>query len=343
MKWVETKPHAALFLPKHLTRVVEPEEGAFLKAWENPMTGKVLVRKLLSGIDSKQHEQSFDPNRTTILGGMCLVNTLEMKLIYNREIVFGSSFEFEEWYANWYPRIDQVHDAVGIPPRTCKKIIYVSEDSFFAKRLASYTGLDRTEIQDILHRVHEKQGHPVLERYLKALGYTGDLVCVYTSDIEKELEIALRMWERILGHTFRTCDRDFAKVELMYTGFWLDILGIKGSAVIYEAASKLVLRGWVKLDPWFEKYPYGSQTNRDLGIMGYLPFLTTQGDGSKLHFNQVPNFSNHKTFVIAEEEILWYIVNLLFTKDTVMKHGPQSLEKEKAVGMIKNDLSQYFL
>lgn len=340
MRWALSQPQMSPFLPSQLSRVSFPEESEFPKFWRSPMMHKVLIQKIVSNVD--QH--FLDPNLTTILGGMCLINTVEMKRIYNREIVFTSESDFEKWYANWYPRIDQIHDAVGVPPKMCRKIIYVSEDSFFAGRLASYTGLDKLKIQKILHKVHQEQGHPVLARYFKAFGYTGELTCVYTSDLEEKLETALRMWERILDHTFRTCDRDFAKVELMYTGFWLDILGIKDSAVIYEAASKMILRGWVKLDSWFKKYPYGSEINHNLGVVGYIPFLTTKGDGSKLAFDEVPNFSNHKTFIIADEDISWYVANLLFVKETVIEDGPLplSLSKKQTTETIRKYLSQYF-
>lgn len=339
LAWVTTQPQTASFLPKELSRVVDPEGRPFSKHWESPTAGKVLIKRISPETNPERY---FDPNYTTILGGMCLINTVEMKRIYNREITFANEDEFEKWYTGWYPRIDQIHDAVGIPPRLCKKIVYVAEDSFFAGRLASYTGLNRIKIGVILRRAHEMQGHPVLSRYLKTLGYSGELTCVFTSNIEDRLEIALKMWERTLNITFRTCDRDFAKVEFMYTGFWLDLLGINNVGVIYEAASKMKLRGWVRLDPWFQKNPYGSALNKNLGAIGYVPFLTTAGDGSKLAYDQVPNFSNHQSFEIANVDMPWYIVNLLFTKKTVAQNGPLSLDPEKALHMIRQDLLQYY-
>lgn len=343
MKWACCQPQMSPFLPDQLLRVFNPEAQDLPKVWGGLMTNKVLVKKITSVVDQTKSPIPIDPNKTTVLGGMCLVNTVEMKEIYSSKITFGSESDFERWYASWYPRIDQIHDAVGAPPKLCQKVIYVSEDSFFAGRLASYTGLDKLKIQTILRKVHENQGHPVLVRYLQALGYSKEVTCIFTSDIEAKLETALRMWERILNHTFRTCDRDFAKVELMYTGFWLDVLGIRDSAVIYEPVSKMILRGWVKLDPWFKQYPYGNGINRNLGIIGYLPFLTTTGDGSKLSIDQVPHFGNHKTFIFNEEDIPWYVTNLLFAKERVKNGGPLSIEKENVIEMIRGDFSQYFL
>jgi hypothetical protein len=339
MDWIFSQSQAAQFLPHHLKRIVEPEEGLVPTFWTGPTASKIIAHKFPSNFG---HKSALNPNFTTILGGMCLLNTVEMRRIFNREIVFDKEDDFERWFASWYPRIDQVHDAVGVPPCICKKIVYVSEDSFFAGRLASYTGLDQLRLQDILRRVHENQGHKVLGRYLKALGYSGELTVVYTSDLDRELSLALSMWERMLGLTFNTCDRDFAKVELMYTGFWLDILGLKKSAIIYESAGKMLLKGRLKLSHWFQSEPFGSNLNRNLGISGYVPFLTSLGDSSVLPFDEVPNRQNYRTFVIPEEDVLWYVSNLLFSKKTVVKEGPLSLPKEKALCLIAADLPQYF-
>lgn len=339
IQWVENQPESALYLPSNLSRITKQDIFSLSKKWQSPTSSKILVTKL-SKDDTA--ESQIDPNRTTVLGGMCLINAVEMKKISRKEISFLSEKVFEGWYAGWYPRIDQIHDAVGIPPRLCKKLVYVVEDDFFTKRLSLYTGLDKLKLQKILQYTHEAQGHVVLQNYLRAQGYFGEIVCIYTSHISALLETALLMWERVLNHKFRTCDRDFAKVELMYTGFWLDILGISEYAVIYESAHKMKLRGWVNLDPWFAEYPYLSGINHNLGVVGYTPFLTKQGDGSALPFDIVPNFGNYKEFHILEENILWYIANLLFIKKNVSEKGPFGIAKEFALEMMHNDLVQYF-
>ena len=76
--------------------------------------------------------------------------------------------------------------------------------------------------------------------------------------------------------------------------------------------------------------------------MGYVPFLTSRGDGSRLSFDEVPNYSNNKNFVIAQKDVPWYVVNLLFTKQSVIENGPLSLSANQAIEMISKDLSQYF-
>jgi len=177
---------------------------------------------------------------------------------------------------------------------------------------------------------------------MKCMGYRGEISAVYTSDLEAEMNVALRIWERILGFTFRTCDRDYAKVELMYTGFWLDILDIKSSALIYEAAAKMILKGWLRLDEWFKIHKFGTGVNQNLGIIGYLPFLTSVGDSSLLTFDQVPNFKNFRTYQIPRDEALWYTANLLFPKKIVVENGPAAVPEEKASEMIRFDLTQYY-
>lgn len=339
MKWASSQEQFQPFSRKNLTRVPGLNEAIIPDFLKSPSVNKLLVSELPKDLNINS---SLNPSHSIILGGMCLVNTVEMKSMAHGEIKFSSINQFEEWYKSWYPRIDQIHDTVGIPPNICQKIIYVSEDSFFADRISSYTGLDRSDIQSILRKTHESQGHPTLEKYLKNQGYKGNIEVVYTSEINKELDSALRIWERILGINFRGADRNFAKVELMYTGFWLDILNIQSSAIIFEAANKMVLKGWLKIEDWFNTQRYGTGINRNLGIIGYLPFLTSEGDASEISYNNVPNYRNYKTYEIPKEELLWYITNILYPKKIVVENGPSSLSDVNATNMIRSDLQQYY-
>ncbi len=338
MTWASSQDQAVAFSKSMLTRVACGQNDV-PNFWNGSSVNKIITVKFPQKFGPKL---PLDLNNTTILGGMCLLNTSEMKRISKREITFNSVGDFEVWYRSWHPRIDQIHDAVGVPPNCCKKIVYVSEDSFFADRLSDYTGFNRECVQSVLKDVHASQGHPALTRYLKCMGYKGETSVVYTSDISGELSLSLRIWERMLNQTFRACDRSFAKVELMYTGFWLDILGITSSGVIYEAASKMILKGWLKLESWIEEHPYGHGINKNLGIAGYLPFLTTRGDGSVLRFDEVPNYQNHKTYTVTSEDLPWYIVNLLFMKKSVIENGPLDLTSQNAIELIASDLSQYY-
>lgn len=339
INWINQQEPSLQFLPTALTRLSLQTELSVPIFWKSPSANKLLAAKFPSNYGTNL---PLDPNLTTVLGGMCLLNAIDMKRIARKETTFESVTDFKRWFSAWYPRIDQIHDTVGIPPNICRNIIYVSEDSFFADRISSYTGLDRDSIRSVLHDVHEKQGHPILMKYLKCLGYKGKVSAVYTSEIETELNLALRIWERMLGTAFRTCDKNYAKVELMYTGLWLDILGIESSAMIYEAASKMILKGWLRLENWFKAQEYGTGLNQNLGIAGYLPFLTSNGDSSILRFEEVPNYNNFKTFVIPVHDITWYVVNLLFMKKSVLDNGPLSLPNEKAIELIRSDLLQYY-
>lgn len=333
-EWIGSQEVARPYDQSSLTRLKHPDkQKPFPNHWSSPSTNKLMAYEL---------PKKVDPNKTVVLGGMCLLTTIDMKLIYKKELTFRNITEFKRWFASWYPRIDQIHDTVCIPPKVAPQVIYVSEDSFFADRLSSYTGLDKTEIQKVLRDVHEQQGHPVLKQYLRTNGYKGEVNVVYTSDIDNELEVALKMWERMLGKKFRGADKNFAKVELMYTGFWLDILGVQSAAMIFEAASKMILKGYLKLDDWFKLQQYGTNMNSDLGIAGYLPFLTTQGDAGNLKQEQVPNFGNKDNFQISDEELEWFIVNLLYAKKDVKQEGPQALDPKQAKEMIANDLNQYY-
>jgi hypothetical protein len=337
LTWAVNSTYGSNFNPIKWTRVPDNHNN-IPTFWNGPTANKILGIKLPKNFGQGL---SLDPNNTTILGGMCLINTVEMKNIFSKNIKFKSIDEFASWFSAWYPRLDQLHDAVGIPPKFCRNVVYTSEDSFFANRLSSYTGLEKEAIQKVLKEVHRHQGHIILKKYLENYGYKGDLTVVYTSEIETELKLSLKIWERLINSRFRSSDRDFAKVELMYTGLWLDILGIN-SATIYEPASKMILKGWLKLQNWVTEQAYGTNLNHNLGIVGYLPFLTNQGDGSVLPYDVVPNYHNFHNYHIAPENYPWYAVNLLFAKKKIIEEGPMSLVNTKISELIRFDLEQYY-
>lgn len=338
MKWAMSQEQTSQFIAEKLSRIPVCNDFNIDQAWRSPSMNKLIT----AAVPCEGDEIEFDPNKTTILGGMCLLTTIDMKQIAKKERVFDSVSDFESWIKSWYPRIDQIHDTAGTPPTLCKRLIYVSEDSFFADRISSYTRFPKNDVQRILHNVHEQQGHPTLIQYLRNQGYKGEVDVIYTSDIEEELDLGLRIWERFLGSKFRSCDRNYAKVELMYTGLWPEIINLETSTLIFEAASKMILKGWLRLEDWFNTYNYGEGLNKNLGVIGYLPYITSKGDSSLLSYNDVPNYGNYQTFSISDEDMPWYITNFLYGKRSVVENGPLGIDWVDAKKMIKSDLFQYF-
>lgn len=289
------------------------------------------------------HPSGHDLNNTIILGGACLLSRADMKRISSGALKFETIHHFEGWLRSWYPRIDLIHDTVGIPPKSCRKIIYVVEDSFFAERLARQTGFDKVAIQTVLRNTHNDQGARVLKNWLSCFGYKGELQVIYTSQIDSELSVTLRIWERILGFTFRAGDVEFAKTELMYTGFWQDILGIsKIPAIVYEPAVKLATKGWIHTGDWCAQNPYGIGINKNMGIAGYVPFMSSGLDLGSTQYDMVPNLGNYKEFIITDENLAWYTANFLFGKKTVHENGLQSLTPDAIREFIKGDLFQFY-
>lgn len=308
------------------------------KLFSGPTTNKIIGVKL-----DHFHEDGFDLNNTIILGGTCLLSRTDMKKIARKEIIFESLLHFETWFRSWYPRIDQIHDTVGIPPRSCKKIVYVVEDSFFSERLSNQTGFKRESIEKILRETHSSQGELVLRNWLQCFGYKGNLEVVYTSQIDRDLNLSLKIWERLLGFQFRSCDNEFAKVEMMYTGFWLDILGITTSGVIYEPGSKFISKGWIHTEDWLRSNQYGYGVNKNLGIAGYLPFISSGKELGSISYDTVPNRLNYKNYIINEEDLLWYVVNFLFPKKSICENGPLVFSNQNAVQeIISRDLDQFY-
>jgi hypothetical protein len=247
-----------------------------------------------------------------VLGGICSISTAESEAIRKKEIAFVGLRGFGDWFAGWYPRIDQVHSTVGVPPRQwgTQEIIYVCEDSFFGRRLAKWTGLEAIELSATLKEAHENQGHKVVERFLRQRGYRGSVRVVYTSDLERELETALRIWERMLGFRFRSKYRDRAKVNLMYTGFWLDVLGITGPALVFEPGTHgIETDSFPELKPWIAQNLYGEGVNRDITVLGYRPFWSALGMTREFPLESVPNRTNWREFVVNESDAPWYAGN----------------------------------
>lgn len=336
ISWANAQPEMAEFHPDNWGKALGSNFN-IPKLFNGPTLNKITGAKL-------EHFQNGtnDLNKTVILGGICLLSRADMKRISGKQIVFSSLGDFELWFSSWYPRMDQIHDTVGIPPKTCKKIVYVVEDSFFSERLARQTGFDQNSIEKILRDVHKTQGEKVLRNWLYCFGYRGEIEVVYTSQIDRDLNLSLKIWERMLGFQFRACDNEFAKVEMMYTGFWLDILGITTSAIIYEPASKFVTKGWIHTQPWLDENQYGTGVNKNLGIAGYVPFISSGKELGTTYYDEVPNYSNFESFPITEENILWYAVNFLFPKNFLRENGPSALDASMVQNAINGDLKQFY-
>lgn len=307
--------------------------------WNGPTAGKIIGLKFPENFGPGL---KLDPNKATILGGICSIYTGDMEQIRKKELTFKNETGFLDWMLSWYPRIDQVHNTVGIPPKNCSEIAYVCEDSLFGRRLAKYTGLNEISLSRIIKDVHEKQGHRIVCNWLESFGYRGTVNVIYTSDIEKEMEIGLRFWERSLGFTFTSRERDGAKVKMMYTGIWLDILGITGPAVIYEPADHMYLENFFCLKNWFQENNYGSGINKNLGIAGFLPFWLSSGLSRTLPCGNLDNYEKSSQKEIPNIELAWHVTNLLFTKKEVLANGPHVLDNETARTLIKHQIEQCY-
>lgn len=330
LKWVLSEVPDFPYTPDFWTKVVDVTTSP-LSGWQSPTYNKILGHKLPADLDI---------NKTTVLGGICSIYTAETECIRNKELTFKDIDDFERWIYSWYPRIDQIHDTVGIPPKLCKKIIYVCEDSLFAKRLAMHTGLHKDQLQRILKEVHVKQGHPVLCNWLKSFGYSGNIEVVYTSDLEKELRVGVKFWERLLGFHFQNRYQEFAKVELMHTAIWLDILGIKNFGVIYEPINHMSQPN--NLKDWAINHKFGVGFNHNLGVIGYLPLWNANGLSRVLPLEQVPHYGNVDTYSISTDDLPWHVVNFLFANKEVLAANPTAISKEKAMYLIKSILNQCY-
>lgn len=253
-----------------------------------PTHGKVLIHRGFVPRDLKTNGQVW-------LGGMCSLFTGDNESIRRKQVTFRTVEEFYAWMANWYPRLDQIHDTIGVPPPDCQRAIYVVEDSMFGRRLAKWTGLDAGELGRAIRTLHAEYGAGVIQRWLENYKFRGKLEVVYTSDLDRDLELALRIWEAEADQVVSPSDRDRMKVELMYTPVWLRILGLKAGIISEPFHHGTMI-------------PHYHRSN-GLGFAGFLPYWTGAGTTRMLAFDQVIHRGNWRSF---QAEAGWTQVNLAF-------------------------------
>lgn len=274
------------------------------KPWLKTNTGNKITSCALP--------RNFVTEKITVLGGICSVFTGDSEVLRKKELSFRSETDFKEWLKSWYPRVDQIHDTVGLPAKATKEIKYVCEDSFFARRIANWQGLDQSKLTDIFREVHEEQADPLIKNWIrKQGGYKGEVTVVYTSELEKPINTALRVWERLNEFKFKSKLRERAKINLMYTALWLDVLEVDGQAVVYEPEQHgIEFEFFPKLKPWMQANPYGYPgINENIGLVGFEAFSSSAGITRNSTFDSVPNIGNWENFSLREEDALSYARN----------------------------------
>ena len=262
--------------------------------------------------------ESFSPHTAVWLGGICSLFTGDGETLRRGERTFANVEEFGRWMGSWYPRLDQIHDCMAVPPRACRRAIYVVEDSIWGRRVAGWTGLPIDEISQILKTVHQTVGEKAIRGWLHAYGYNGPVEVVYTSEIEKELDLALRIWERQLGKSFRPSKRDWAKVELMSTPLWLDVLGVE-QGIVAEPAHHGTAVHLPQVASTDKNNPF-----RFLQI-GYLPFWGDKGATRHLPVDMVTHRGNWRNFTVQEGDP-WAAINLVFNCHAPFGFGANDIQ-----------------
>ncbi len=275
---------------------------------------------------------AFDPNKTTWTGGMCCLFTGDAEMIRRQQLRFASEVEVGEWMSQWYPRFDQLHDTIGIPPNSCKAVLYVVEDSTWARKIAKWTDLDEGKLQRTFRMVHERYGESAVKQWLSVNGYKNafkqdenglDYVRVlYTSDLESEYGMAMRMLERRRGKVVGRKNEDDVRVALLYDTIWLDMIGIKGG-VIVEPLNHII-------------YDEVFQGGEGLVKLGYLPFWSDTGTTRDLPWQQVLSRANYQEYVPTA----WDMVNIGFSFSR--EDDLTELEREEGRAELRRTLERVY-
>lgn len=250
-----------------------------------------------------KYVNELDPNTTTVIGGICATKATSLKEMDRLSI--NTIEDFEKWHLSWYPRIDQLHDSIGIPPKSCKNVVYVFEDLTHADRIVNIRKhFDVHSVRQILKDAHLKQGQKSIENWLKNFGYNGKVSVVFLSDIEKEIDLGIRIASK-LG--FKKADKNKQIRKLMYTSLWSTVLGIGGNALIYEPIHYIQRHFTV----------YNNMLD-NIGIMSYIPYISGNFTLDEIPHKDIPNFGNH-LFVPTEKTFNTLNFNSLSKDEDILK------------------------
>ncbi len=292
-----------------------------------------MAPKMLLGTSNIE---DMEPSIATWLGGVCSISTGRGEAIRTGRMSFKNESDFADWMEATYPRLDTILNAVAPPPAICHKLIYVVEDSIWARRLAKWTGLNATELTHILREVHEKQGDQALLAWLSLCGYSAwrdnnneanrrDIEVVYTSDLEKELRIMLETYKLLQNIRVKAGKVDGTLVSLMYTNIWKIALGMPANTevAIMEPMEHL-------LDiPSPNPFPV---TNLYQG--GFLPAYSAEGPLRSLPYDQVIHRGNYRGYQAKDR---WDIVNFRFASKK-----PQEITLDQVNEFAQRDLSKIY-
>ena len=168
---------------------------------------------------------------------------------------------------------------------------------------------------------------------------------MYTSELERELHCALQIWKSLGKFSVKPSSADLFTVKMMYTSFWLGVLGIDGQALIYEPANHVNLCDFPEaILHWLRSHPYGEEEsiNHALGIAGYLPFWSSLGMTRLLSYSAVPHHGNWEQFEVPENDVFWYAVNLFCGDGRLRDQGPEGFSSDEIRRRMKMDLQVYY-
>lgn len=310
-----------------LLKLIEKDHSyIFSKEYRLPVDAWLKTSISKKVIWSNEFADELDPNKTTVIGGIC--GTKVSSLREMDAIGIKNIDQFRDWHLGWFPRIDQVHDAVGIPVKSCKKIVYIFEDTTHADRIINIRkDWHKLEVQEILKEAHLKDGHRVLGNWLKLHGFTGDLSFIFLSELEKEIKLGLRVASK-LG--FESGDTTKRLRKLMYTSIWPSVLGIDGDALVFEPIH------------YIKRHQSRYKTLLDkIGIISYIPYLSGSYELDQIPHKEIPNLSNFSNFLFEGNENFYSIINLLFAKKDLLENISLA-DSSRVQEFITQDLHQYF-
>lgn len=340
----ESYPEARMQNPLRFWLIDELRKQSFL--WSDYRPSEKLILHAASGrlgptankaLLFSGDAEHFNPDTATWFGGICLIYTGDGEKLKdkNEPLPFNSLESFRTWFTSWYPRMDQIHDTISIPPKGCKKAYYVVEDSIWARRIAQWgrargVELDSTALATVLKESHIQNGKPAIEHWLRRHGYKGEIHIIFSGEIERELSFALRMFERQQGTRIKHADRDDYFVGLMgSTSILQDIVGAR------EGVIAVPMRYFSEM---LRDTPFST---KGLYHLGYLPYYGKNGPTRLQSYENVPHRGNTNSFWSngSADHISsqWAIANHFFSSEK-----PFSIALDNVSGYLQKEMAAIY-
>ena len=273
------------------------------------------------------------PAKETTIGGSCCIYTGDLECLKNgvlpstKERV-GSLEDISNWLYEYYPRMDQIHDAFGIT--SSNRFLYIVEDCLFADRISKWLEKPSWKhgLTELIKTHHQEVTQGALCRWVNLVSHRKPQIdFIYLSDVEEDLWKLVNDFGSELGVKDLRNRFDLAPVQVVYTHLWLNFLQKEGyvkepAIFCSEPYFHFDLSNTERYysGSYFRDNPYGKIGKcHSFGASGTFPAWYHRKKTRGLPCTQVVNkqlkteqIRNNNVLPLDQNRIVWDSINYLF-------------------------------